>query len=54
MILSVAPQIQQVFSPGEALRVLMLGVFRKPLPSNLKLRIRIDGVDEVISVPIRR
>ena len=48
------PQIQQVFSPGEALRVLMLGVFRKPLPSNLKLRIRIDGVDEVISVPIRR
>ena len=48
------PQIQQVFSPGEALRVLMLGVFRKPLPSNLKLRIRVDGVDEVISVPIRR
>lgn len=48
------PQIQQVFSPGGALRVLMLGVFRKPLPSNLKLRIRIDGVDEVISVPIRR
>ncbi len=48
------PQIQQVFRPGEALRVLMLGVFRKPLPSNLKLRIRIDGVDEVISVPIRR
>lgn len=47
-------QVQQVFSPGEALRVLMLGVFRKPLPSNLKLRIRIDGVDEVISVPIRR
>lgn len=45
-------QVQQVFRPGESLRVFMLGAFGKPLPSNLELRIR--GVDEVVPVPIRR
>ena len=45
-------QIQQVFRPGESLRILMKGASGKPLPSNLELRIR--GVDEVIPVPIRR
>ena len=45
-------QVQQVFRPGESLRILMKGASGKPLPSNLELRIR--GVDEVIPVPIRR
>lgn len=45
-------QIQQVFRPGESLRIFMLGASGKPLPSNLELRIR--GLDEVIPVPIRR
>lgn len=45
-------QVQQVFRPGESLRIFMLGAFGKPLPSNLELRIR--GVDEVVPVPIRR
>lgn len=45
-------QIQQVFRPGESLRIFMLGASGKPLPSNLELRIR--GVDEVVPVPIRR
>ena len=45
-------QVQQVFRPGESLRIFMLGASGKPLPSNLELRIR--GVDEVIPVPIRR
>lgn len=45
-------QVQQVFRPGESLRVFMLGASGKPLPSNLELRIR--GVDEVVPVPIRR
>ena len=45
-------QVQQVFRPGESLRVFMLGASGKPLPSNLELRIR--GLDEVIPVPIRR
>ena len=45
-------QIQQVFRPGESLRVFMFGASGKPLPSNLELRIR--GVDEVVPVPIRR
>lgn len=45
-------QVQQVFRPGESLRIFMLGASGKPLPSNLELRIR--GVDEVVPVPIRR
>ena len=45
-------QIQQVFRPGESLRIFMLGASGKPLPSNLELRIR--GLDEVVPVPIRR
>lgn len=45
-------QIQQVFRPGESLRVFMLGVSGMPLPPNLELRI--SGVDEVVTVPIRR
>ena len=45
-------QVQQVFRPGESLRIFMLGAYGKPLPSNLELRIR--GVDEVVPVPIRR
>lgn len=45
-------QVQQVFRPGESLRIFMLGASGKPLPSNLELRIR--GLDEVIPVPIRR
>ena len=45
-------QVQQVFRPGESLRVFMLGASGKPLPSNLELRI--SGVDEVVPVPIRR
>lgn len=45
-------QVQQVFRPGESLRIFMFGASGKPLPSNLELRIR--GVDEVIPVPIRR
>lgn len=45
-------QIQQVFRPGESLRIFMLGASGKPLPSNLELRI--SGVDEVVPVPIRR
>lgn len=45
-------QVQQVFRPGESLRIFMLGASGKPLPSNLELRI--SGVDEVVPVPIRR
>ena len=45
-------QVQQVFRPGESLRIFMFGASGKPLPSNLELRIR--GVDEVVPVPIRR
>lgn len=45
-------QIQRVFRPGESLRVFMLGVSGMPLPPNLELRI--SGVDEVVTVPIRR
>lgn len=45
-------QVQQVFRPGESLRILMKGAYGKPLPSNLELRI--SGVDEVVPVPIRR
>lgn len=45
-------QVQQVFRPGESLRIFMLGASGKPLPSNLELRIR--GLDEVVPVPIRR
>lgn len=45
-------QVQQVFRPGESLRIFMFGASGKPLPSNLELRI--SGVDEVIPVPIRR
>lgn len=45
-------QIQQVFRPGESLRIFMLGASGKPLPANLELRI--SGVDEVVTVPIRR
>jgi len=45
-------QVQQVFRPGESLRIFMLGAYGKPLPSNLELRI--SGVDEVVPVPIRR
>ena len=45
-------QVQQVFRPGESLRIFMFGASGKPLPSNLELRI--SGVDEVVPVPIRR
>lgn len=45
-------QIQQVFRPGESLRVCMVGAAEMPKPSNLELRI--SGVDEVVTVPIRR
>lgn len=45
-------QIQRVFRPGESLRVFMCGVSGMPLPPNLELRI--SGVDEVVTVPIRR
>lgn len=45
-------QIQQVFRPDESLHVFMCGVSGMPLPPNLKLRI--SGVDEVVTVPIRR
>ena len=45
-------QIQRVFRPDESLHVFMCGVSGMPLPPNLELRI--SGVDEVVTVPIRR
>lgn len=45
-------QVQKVFRPGESLHILMAGAYGKPLPPNLELRI--SGVDEVVTVPIRR